>query len=384
MTDFRCVPIDTPTARRFRATGRDDGGNAIRRTTAVAGQAYPCRHCLALAAPGEDVLLGSWHLPKPQGLYWTPSPIFLHAADCPRFEAENEIAPIVRANPLVSVRAYDAEPSVPLRSRAGLRRGGCGRAPSTRARRRTHRLRQHPYGPAGMPSRARRALLTRTGRGWSKGVDEPALSARHRPALRGPPVAQPRRPQGPARSIRSSCITPTCRRPRRRSPCSCDPATEVSSHYLVDEDGGLIQLVPEARRAWHAGRSFWQRRAGHEFGVDRYRDRQCRPTGRAAGLPGRADRGRCRAVPGYRRPAWRARRPDPRPFRHRAGSQGRSRPAIPLAHGWPKAGLGSGRRRFQVDPGVILASGATGCRVAALQETLAALGLRRARHRNVR
>lgn len=38
----------------------------------------------------------------------------------------------------------------------------------------------------------------------------------------------------------------------------CDPAAEVSSHYLVDEAGGIDQLVPEARRAWHAGRSCWR------------------------------------------------------------------------------------------------------------------------------
>ncbi|ATQ68544.1 MULTISPECIES: N-acetylmuramoyl-L-alanine amidase [Methylosinus] len=36
---------------------------------------------------------------------------------------------------------------------------------------------------------------------------------------------------------------------------------QVSSHYFVDEDGTILQLVPEARRAWHAGRSFW---AGEE------------------------------------------------------------------------------------------------------------------------
>lgn len=37
----------------------------------------------------------------------------------------------------------------------------------------------------------------------------------------------------------------------------CDPASEVSAHYVVEEDGRIFQLVPEARRAWHAGKSFW-------------------------------------------------------------------------------------------------------------------------------
>ncbi len=34
-------------------------------------------------------------------------------------------------------------------------------------------------------------------------------------------------------------------------------APRVSAHYLIDEEGTVIQLVPEARRAWHAGVSFW-------------------------------------------------------------------------------------------------------------------------------
>ncbi|OXE36245.1 MAG: N-acetylmuramoyl-L-alanine amidase [Phenylobacterium zucineum] len=37
-----------------------------------------------------------------------------------------------------------------------------------------------------------------------------------------------------------------------------DPAAKVSSHYLVEEDGRIFHLVPEARRAWHAGVSFWK------------------------------------------------------------------------------------------------------------------------------
>jgi N-acetylmuramoyl-L-alanine amidase len=38
----------------------------------------------------------------------------------------------------------------------------------------------------------------------------------------------------------------------------CNPAAQVSSHYFVFEDGRILQLVPEARRAWHAGAGCWQ------------------------------------------------------------------------------------------------------------------------------
>jgi N-acetylmuramoyl-L-alanine amidase len=38
----------------------------------------------------------------------------------------------------------------------------------------------------------------------------------------------------------------------------CDARSEVSSHYLVHEDGRIVQMVREADRAWHAGKSFWR------------------------------------------------------------------------------------------------------------------------------
>ena len=38
----------------------------------------------------------------------------------------------------------------------------------------------------------------------------------------------------------------------------CDETSEVSAHYLIDEDGTLFKLVPEDCRAWHAGVSEWQ------------------------------------------------------------------------------------------------------------------------------
>ncbi len=46
----------------------------------------------------------------------------------------------------------------------------------------------------------------------------------------------------------------------------CDPAARVSSHYVVEEGGLVWSLVPETRRAWHAGVSFWR---GHRDLNDR-------------------------------------------------------------------------------------------------------------------
>lgn len=59
-----------------------------------------------------------------------------------------------------------------------------------------------------------------------------------------------------------------------------NPEAKVSAHYLVAEDGQIVRMVDEAKRAWHAGKSFWRGvtdvnsasvgieivNPGHEFG----------------------------------------------------------------------------------------------------------------------
>ena len=37
----------------------------------------------------------------------------------------------------------------------------------------------------------------------------------------------------------------------------CDPAAEVSAHWLISEQGEAEALVPEEARAWHAGAGYW-------------------------------------------------------------------------------------------------------------------------------
>jgi N-acetylmuramoyl-L-alanine amidase len=37
----------------------------------------------------------------------------------------------------------------------------------------------------------------------------------------------------------------------------CSAASQVSAHYIVFDDGRIVQMVPESRRAWHAGAASW-------------------------------------------------------------------------------------------------------------------------------
>lgn len=69
-----------------------------------------------------------------------------------------------------------------------------------------------------------------------------------------------------------------------------DSAAKVSAHYVIDEDGGIVRLVAEDKRAWHAGVSFWRGATdinarsigielvnpGHEFGYRPFADSQMR------------------------------------------------------------------------------------------------------------
>jgi len=67
-----------------------------------------------------------------------------------------------------------------------------------------------------------------------------------------------------------------------------DPAAKVSAHYLVAEDGQILRMVDEEKRAWHAGASSWRGlrninaasigieivNPGHEFGYRPFPDEQ--------------------------------------------------------------------------------------------------------------
>jgi N-acetylmuramoyl-L-alanine amidase len=68
----------------------------------------------------------------------------------------------------------------------------------------------------------------------------------------------------------------------------CDPQAKVSAHYFIDEDGDIISLVDESKRAWHAGIASWRGESdinarsigvelvnpGHDFGYRNFPESQ--------------------------------------------------------------------------------------------------------------
>lgn len=99
--------IPTEHARRLRAGGADANGQpAIRR--AAQGLANPCRHCLQLIPEGEQKLVLAYRPFERTQPYAEVGPVFLHAGECPRYEADALPAWFAYLTPAV-IRGYDQD-----------------------------------------------------------------------------------------------------------------------------------------------------------------------------------------------------------------------------------------------------------------------------------
>ena len=163
----------------------------------------------------------------------------------------------------------------------------------------------------------------------------------------------------------------------------CDPNARVSSHYVVLETGSIIQLVPESKRAWHAGVSAWGGdtdinsrsigieicNPGHDFGYPEFPSRQiaatitlCRSILTRQHRPAGTRRWR---IPTWRRAASRIR------ARNFPGSFWPS----PASVSGPSRS-GAGRRTLRPDD--------SGTKVTELQRDAGRIRLRHRRHRPLR
>lgn len=153
----------------------------------------------------------------------------------------------------------------------------------------------------------------------------------------------------------------------------CDPAAKVSSHYVVDEQGQVTRLVPDEKRAWHAGVSNWMGKndlngcsigieianGGHDFGSPAYPQRQilsviglCRDLMERHGIPAKRVLGHSDIAP--------SRKEDP----------GEWFPWETLA----AAGIGQWVEPAPIEDGPELSEGDRGDTVSELQFRLATLG----------
>ena len=153
----------------------------------------------------------------------------------------------------------------------------------------------------------------------------------------------------------------------------CTPGTDVSAHYIVLEDGRVVQTVPESKRAWHAGLGFWAGETdinslsigieiinrGHDWGYPDYPRRQiaavtalCRGILLRHEMPAHRVLGHSDVSP--------ARKKDP----------GEKFPWHSLAN----SGVGHWVRPAPIGSGENIKLGAEGERVLALQQALARYG----------
>ncbi len=103
-SSFRIVPLVTEVAEAARAKAREGAPDHETLTTEQPG-AYPCRHCLQWAQPGERVILFPYASIPAGHPYSESGPIFVHEGACSRYDRSEDYPADFREHRVL--RAYD-------------------------------------------------------------------------------------------------------------------------------------------------------------------------------------------------------------------------------------------------------------------------------------
>jgi hypothetical protein len=98
------VPLPTDVAEAARARARE-GATDHEVLAADQPEAYPCRHCLRWAEPGERVVLFPYASIPPGRPYSETGPIFVHENACPPYNQPEKYPPNFRQHRVL--RAYN-------------------------------------------------------------------------------------------------------------------------------------------------------------------------------------------------------------------------------------------------------------------------------------
>lgn len=105
MTSLRYIALDSDLTETWRRGGPDANGQTPERQVSDGG-GNPCRHCLDDIAGGDPMLvLAHRPFPGPQP-YAEVGPIFVHAEDCPRYDATARKPGIFLRREVILMRGY--------------------------------------------------------------------------------------------------------------------------------------------------------------------------------------------------------------------------------------------------------------------------------------
>lgn len=105
---FSVSPLPTDVATRIRARLVDDFGNHL---VARPSDPAPCRHCLRITRPGEELIVFAYQPFTSGGPYAEVGPIFVHAENCPAY-ADRDKFPADFINRVLTMRAYNAQGTI--------------------------------------------------------------------------------------------------------------------------------------------------------------------------------------------------------------------------------------------------------------------------------
>ena len=101
------VSMPTDITRAYQAGAPDANGQVPERHISD-GDGIPCRHCQQDVVAGEPYLILNYRpFPAPQP-YAETGPIFLHAAECPRYPEVAELPPVIAIRRLFLLKGYNA------------------------------------------------------------------------------------------------------------------------------------------------------------------------------------------------------------------------------------------------------------------------------------
>jgi hypothetical protein len=107
MNSFQIVAIPTEVAESVRATGKAPVYGFPAHREIAAGRA-PCRHCLRLIRTQEEELLLFTHDPfRELGELPLPGPVYIHAGECDRHDAQGSFPKEFLGRPLTFVAYGD-------------------------------------------------------------------------------------------------------------------------------------------------------------------------------------------------------------------------------------------------------------------------------------